>query len=163
MRKAFTFLGVDPDFTSEQFERLQALRRRKEGREAGALVRPALELDPVGDVEEAVHREVAVGQVRDRMGCPWRAAVLDERAAERVRALGTDVDGRLLPGKRGKALRDPVRHVGQQIPDVFGDIDGVVAVPAEIAYDVGFSSPSYFSECFRKQFGKSPSEFNGDK
>ena len=29
---------------------------------------------------------------------------------------------------------------------------------AEIAYDVGFSSPSYFSECFRKQFGKLPSE-----
>ena len=30
---------------------------------------------------------------------------------------------------------------------------------AEIAYDVGFSSPSYFSECFRKQFGILPSEF----
>ncbi len=25
---------------------------------------------------------------------------------------------------------------------------------AEIAYGVGFSNPSYFSECFRKQFGK---------
>jgi signal transduction histidine kinase/DNA-binding response OmpR family regulator len=30
---------------------------------------------------------------------------------------------------------------------------------AEIAYEVGFSSPSYFSECFRKQFGKLPSEY----
>ena len=30
---------------------------------------------------------------------------------------------------------------------------------AEIAYEVGFNNPSYFSECFRKQFGKSPSEF----
>ena len=30
---------------------------------------------------------------------------------------------------------------------------------AGIAYDVGFSSPSYFSECFKKQFGMLPSEF----
>jgi len=30
---------------------------------------------------------------------------------------------------------------------------------AEIAFDVGFSSPSYFTECFRLHFGKSPSEY----
>ncbi len=30
---------------------------------------------------------------------------------------------------------------------------------AEIAYDVGFNNPSYFSECFKKQFGKLPSDF----
>jgi len=29
----------------------------------------------------------------------------------------------------------------------------------EIAYDVGFSSPSYFSECFKAHFGKMPSDF----
>ncbi len=33
------------------------------------------------------------------------------------------------------------------------------ATVAEIAYDVGFSSPSYFTECFRLQFGKPPSDF----
>jgi len=36
------------------------------------------------------------------------------------------------------------------------------ATITEIAYDVGFSSPSYFSECFKKHFGKLPSEFNGN-
>jgi YesN/AraC family two-component response regulator len=30
---------------------------------------------------------------------------------------------------------------------------------AEIAYDVGFSSPSYFTECFKKQYDMSPSEY----
>ncbi|WP_321347820.1 substrate-binding domain-containing protein [uncultured Draconibacterium sp.] len=30
---------------------------------------------------------------------------------------------------------------------------------AEIAYEVGFSSPSYFTKCFKDQFGMSPSEF----
>jgi len=30
---------------------------------------------------------------------------------------------------------------------------------SEIAYETGFSSPSYFSDCFQKQFGSSPSEF----
>ena len=30
---------------------------------------------------------------------------------------------------------------------------------ADVAYNVGFSSPKYFSKCFREQFGMSPSEF----
>ena len=30
---------------------------------------------------------------------------------------------------------------------------------AEIAYDVGFSNPSYFSECFQKYFGQLPSQY----
>jgi signal transduction histidine kinase/DNA-binding response OmpR family regulator len=30
---------------------------------------------------------------------------------------------------------------------------------SEVAYETGFNSPSYFSDCFQKQFGKSPTEF----
>jgi AraC-like DNA-binding protein len=30
---------------------------------------------------------------------------------------------------------------------------------SQIAYEVGFNNPSYFSECFRRHFGLSPSEY----
>jgi AraC-like DNA-binding protein len=30
---------------------------------------------------------------------------------------------------------------------------------SEIAFETGFSSPSYFSKCFHDHFGKTPSEF----
>ena len=29
---------------------------------------------------------------------------------------------------------------------------------SEVAYEVGFTSPSYFTKCFRDEFGASPSE-----
>jgi signal transduction histidine kinase/DNA-binding response OmpR family regulator/ligand-binding sensor domain-containing protein len=34
---------------------------------------------------------------------------------------------------------------------------------AEIAYDVGFSDPNYFSKCFVKQYGKTPKEYMESK
>ena len=30
--------------------------------------------------------------------------------------------------------------------------------PAEVAYATGFSSPSYFSKCYRAEYGQTPSE-----
>lgn len=30
---------------------------------------------------------------------------------------------------------------------------------AEVAYEVGFSSPSYFTKCYKEEFGESPTEF----
>ena len=34
---------------------------------------------------------------------------------------------------------------------------------SEIAYDTGFSSPAYFSTCFKKQYGKYPTEIREEK
>ncbi|MFO7527004.1 MAG: helix-turn-helix transcriptional regulator, partial [Ignavibacteriaceae bacterium] len=33
----------------------------------------------------------------------------------------------------------------------------------EIAIEVGFNNPSYFAECFKKQFGVTPSQFQQNK
>jgi AraC-like DNA-binding protein len=33
---------------------------------------------------------------------------------------------------------------------------------SEIAYMTGFDKPSYFSDCFKKQFGVPPSEYGGE-
>ena len=45
-----------------------------------------------------------------------------------------------------------LKKARQLLIDKFGNI-------AQVAYEVGFNNPSYFSECFRKQFGISPSDF----
>ena len=39
-------------------------------------------------------------------------------------------------------------------------MDGNDLNVSEIAYKVGFSSPAYFTKCFRDQYGKSPSTYH---
>jgi len=41
-------------------------------------------------------------------------------------------------------------------------LEGNAGTIADIAYQVGFSSPKYFSTCFHERFGYSPSEFKGN-
>lgn len=48
-----------------------------------------------------------------------------------------------------------LKRAGSLLKQQFGTV-------SEIAYTVGFSSPSYFTRCFREQFGMLPSEYAAD-
>jgi AraC-like DNA-binding protein len=39
-------------------------------------------------------------------------------------------------------------------------IEGKFGNMSEIALEVGFNNPSYFAECFKKQFGCNPSQYH---
>ena len=54
------------------------------------------------------------------------------------------------PGELIKRMR--LNKAATLIEKKFGNI-------SEIALEVGFSNPSYFTECFKKHFGVSPSQY----
>ena len=54
----------------------------------------------------------------------------------------------------GFMRRIRLSRAAELIEKKFGNI-------TEIALEVGFNNPAYFSECFKKQFGVAPSQYNG--
>ncbi len=93
--------------------------------------------------------------------------VIDEHLAEEefsIEEFGKDVGmsrsqmHRKLKALTGKSASLYLRTVRlakakQMIAEKKGNI-------SEISYQVGFSSPAYFSRCFKEEFGHAPSEIN---
>ena len=57
------------------------------------------------------------------------------------------------PGDLTRRLR--LKYASKLLTRKFGNI-------SEIALEVGFSNPAYFSKCFREQYGLTPSEYESN-
>ena len=55
------------------------------------------------------------------------------------------------PGELIRQIR--LKKAAELIEQKFGNL-------SEIALEVGFNNPSYFAECFKKQFGVTPSQYH---
>jgi len=65
---------------------------------------------------------------------------------------------RKLKGLSGKSPSRFIRSVRlAKARKMIAEQDGNIS---EIAYSVGFSSPTYFGKCFKEEYGYSPSEIN---
>lgn len=58
----------------------------------------------------------------------------------------------------GETPSDLIRRI--RLNKAAGLLEKRIGNISEIALEVGFLNPSYFSECFKKQFGVSPSQYN---
>lgn len=58
------------------------------------------------------------------------------------------------PGELIRRIR--IKKAAELIENKFGNL-------SEIAFEVGFNNPAYFSECFKKQFGVTPSHYLKEK
>jgi DNA-binding response OmpR family regulator len=64
---------------------------------------------------------------------------------------------RKLKALTGQSANEFIRTI--RLKEAAIMLENKVGTIAEISYDVGFTSPSYFTECFSKQYGKTPSEY----
>ena len=57
----------------------------------------------------------------------------------------------------------PVELLRQmRLQRAFTLLNSTTKTVAEIAYEVGFNTPGYFSKCFREQYGKQPSDLRSE-
>ena len=64
---------------------------------------------------------------------------------------------RKLEAVTGQTVNDFVRAI--RLKKAAGYLKQNVMTISEVSYEVGFNDPQYFSKCFRKEFGKSPSVY----
>ncbi len=109
--------------------------------------------------------EIAVTSMDDAFLSKVMAAVKQHMSDEHLRidALGIEVGmsrvqlHRKLTALTNLSPGEFIRYIRlHRAMDLLQKDAGTVS---EIAYTVGFSDPSYFSKCFHKQFGKSPTDF----
>ncbi|MFK7776344.1 MAG: ATP-binding protein [Saprospiraceae bacterium] len=108
--------------------------------------------DPVDSIEDIflqkLHEQIQIHLSDAQFGVPQLAETIDLSQMQLYRKL------KALTGKTPSQFIRSYRL--QQALDLLqtGNLN-----VSEVAYDVGFSDPSYFSRMFHKEFGKNPSHF----
>ena len=65
----------------------------------------------------------------------------------------------MLKKQTGKSTKD---HIDEHILEIAKtEVDGTEKNINEVAYDLGFNYPHYFSRLFKKKTGMSPNEYRG--
>lgn len=83
-----------------------------------------------------------------------------ESLAEKA-SVSRSVLGRKIVSLTGQAPVEIIRRI--RLTRAAQLIEGKAGNMSEIAFEVGFTNPAYFSECFKKQFGVSPSQYRRQK
>ncbi len=113
----------------------------------------------VQDSEDAVLRESMPGWFADGLAVAGEQSVLQEGLSALTRRMG----------RSRKHVTRCFRHYLNQTPTEWlnrnriehaGKLLATTSLPVlEIAFDCGFSSPSYFHKCFRETYGMSPARY----
>ena len=64
---------------------------------------------------------------------------------------------RKIKALTGKSIVEFIRMV--RMKQAIKLMDGHKLTLSEIAFEVGFNSASYFTRCFKEEYGKTPSEY----
>lgn len=111
-----------------------------------------LEEQPVPRSQDAIFAETLNEAIRRNMGNP--SLKMDE--------LGESVGlSRVQLYRRVKAITGltPVELLRQmRLQQAYGLLTSTNKTVQEVAYEVGFGTPGYFSSCFKKQYGKYPTD-----
>jgi len=135
-----------------RLENLVKLRRRLQQRYAAMPFQPEVSDDPA-----LVLEDVFLLKIRDVVEARLSEADFDMPQLEQALGMSRSQVFRKVKALTGASPSVLVRHIRlNRAKEMLRDHSRTIA---EIAYDVGFSTPAYFSTTFLEAFGKTPSEW----
>lgn len=124
------------------------------------LIDRARALDPASATPIPPHRKASYLRFRQRLEREWRS---ERSVGSYARALGMTTSGLNAACKRasGTTAGQAIRH--RVLVEAKRQLTYTRMSVTEIAYDLGFSEPAYFTRAFRKATGEAPSQYRASR